>query len=50
MGEGEVGGFEELYVFGRIGGVLGFEGAVGGVSVENLEAEGFVFKEEGTKE
>lgn len=47
MGEGEVGGFEELYVFGRIGGVLGFEGAVGGVGVENLETEGFVLEEDG---
>ena len=42
-----MGGFEELYVFGRIGGVLCFEGSVGGVGVENLKAEGFVLEEDG---
>ena len=45
-----MGGFECREVLEDIGAVLGFDGAVVGVGVEDLVAEGFVFKEEGTKE
>ena len=47
MGEGEVEGFECREVLEGIGGVLCFEGAVGGVGVEDLETEVFVLEEDG---
>ena len=57
FGEGKVGCFEcrevvdgigSIWGFECIGGVLCFEGAVGGVGVEDLETEFLVLEKDGT--